>query len=218
MRKVIISAFVFMGLIWGMNAHAITMTFETLYQHNDGYTFITGPYEESGFTLTASNPDPYSFGSAGDLNVRFGGSTAITTFNYGFMTLKSSSGGTFDLLSLDVAPVTLGAGDPFGVDRVVGELYQTTLYGLRGDGSFVSQVINLPNTTSANVLTLTSIIGFTGLTEVVLLIDTLPGIQIDNIVLNNVSSVPEPNSIIFLLLGMSLIVLARSVRKKAISI
>jgi hypothetical protein len=216
MQKIVISTLALFSLVWGANAHAVTMTFEALYQNNDSYIFLDSPYQEAGFTLTASNPDPYSFGSAGDLNVRFAGSTAITTFNYGYMTLKNSSGGKFDLLSLDVAPVTLGAGDPFGVDRVVGALYQTTIFGARDDGSFVSQVITLPNTTAGNVLTLVNMIGFTDLTEVVLLVAAAPGIQIDNVVLSTVTSVPEPGESSLFLLGMSVLAVACKLRKKTV--
>ncbi|MGP1716597.1 MAG: PEP-CTERM sorting domain-containing protein [Methylophilus sp.] len=211
MQKVVISALTFIILSWGVNANAITMTFEGLYQNNDESTFLEGAYEEAGFTLTASNPTPYSFGTAGDLNARFGGSTAIATYNYGYMALENSSGDKFSLLSLDVAPVSLGANDPYG-NRIVGELYQATIYGLRVDGSIVSQVITLPNATSANVLTLVNVIGFTELTRVEIHSYALPGIQIDNLVLNAVSSVPEPESISLFLFGIGLLIGARRIR------
>ncbi|HSH85623.1 MAG: PEP-CTERM sorting domain-containing protein [Methylophilus sp.] len=213
MQKVVISALTFIILSWGVNANAITMTFEGLYQNNDEATFLEGAYEEAGFILTASNPTPYSFGTAGALNARFGGSTAIATYNYGYMTLQNSSGAKFSLLSLDVAPVSLGGNDPYGLNRIVGEVYQSTIYGLRVDGSIVSQVITLPNATSANVLTPVNIIGFTELTRVEIHSYTLPGIQIDNLVLNTVSSVPEPGSVSLLLFGISLLVGARRTLK-----
>ncbi len=213
MQRIVISALAFIILSWGVNANAITINFEDLYQNNDQATFLEGAYEEAGFILTASNPIPYSFGTAGGLNPRFGGSTAISTYNYGYMTLENSSGAIFSLLSLDVAPVSLGGNDPYGLDRVVGALYQTTIYGLRVDGSIVSQVITLPNATSANVLTPVSVVGFTELTRVEIHSYTLPGIQIDNLVLSTVSSVPEPESISLFLFGIGLLVFARRIRQ-----
>lgn len=187
------------------SAASVTIDFESLQQSDSSYTFITGPFVDSGYTFTVSNPVPYSFASAGGLDPRFAGSTALTTFNYGIIFLENNSGAAFDLLAIDLAPVTLGLNDPFGVDREVGALYQTTIYGLKVDGSIVSQAVSLPNASAANVLTTYSFTGFTGLTQLAIDSSAFPGVQFDNVVLQTVSMVPEPSSFALVLLGLLLV-------------
>jgi len=196
------------------NAATVTIDFESLQQSDSRYTFITGPFVDSGYIFTASNPVPYSFASAGDLDPRFAGSTALTTFNYGMIFLESSSGAAFDFLAIDLAPVTLGLNDPFGVDREVGVSYQTTIYGLKVDGSIVSQAVNLPNASAANILTTYSFTGFTSLTQLAIDSSAFPGVQFDNVVLQTVSMVPEPSGFSLVLLGLLLMML-HSIRKSS---
>jgi len=180
-----------------VNASTVTLDFESLKQNDASFTFLNGAYTEAGYALTMSEPEPYSFASAGDLNSRYAGSTTLTTFNFGTVTLANNAGSDFDFLSLDVAPVFLGADDPFGVNRDLNAVYETTIYGLRGDGSFVSQVVTIPNSSLANILITVQLVGFTGLNQVALLNASFPGVQFDNLVLNtaSVSAVPAPAAI-----------------------
>ncbi len=197
--KFVSSAIVFLISCSSLLANATTATldFESLKQNDASFTFLTGEYAEAGYTLTVSDPEPYSFASAGDLNSRYAGSTALTTFNFGTVSLVNTSGSNFDFLSLDVAPVFLGADDPFGMNRDLNAVYETTIYGLKGDGSFVSQVITIPNSSLANILTTIQLIGFTDLSQVALINASFPGVQFDNLVLNtaSVSAVPAPAAV-----------------------
>ncbi|MFQ6405856.1 PEP-CTERM sorting domain-containing protein [Methylophilus sp. 'Pure River'] len=195
------------SLVKTVNAATVTIDFESLKQNDIGYTFIAGPYVDSGYTFTASNPVPYSFASAGAFDPRFAGSTALTTFNSGMVFVENNTGTSFDFLSVDLAPVTLGLNDPFGVDREVGVPYQTTIYGLKVDGTIVSQVITLPNSSAENILTAYSLVGFTGLTQFAIDSSAFPGVQFDNIVLQTVSGVPEPSVLSLVALGLLLMTL-----------
>lgn len=190
-------AFLILGFSLVANATLVTLDFESLKQPDGGFTFLTGVYTEKGFTLSASNIDPFSFASAGELNERFAGSTALTTFNFGTTTLFNTAGSNFDFLSLDVAPVFLGANDPFGSNRDLTAIYETTIYGLRTDGTLVSQIITIPNLSVANILTTVQLNGFTGLSQVAILNQSFPGVQFDNLVLKSadVSAVPLPGAI-----------------------
>lgn len=184
------------------SATTTTIDFESLKQNDASFTFLTGVYAESGYTLSTSNPEPYSFASAGDLNSRYAGSTALTTYNFGMITLANATGLDFDFLSMDLAPVFLGADDPFGMNRDPSAVYETTIYGLRSDGSFVSQAIIIPNASVNNVLTTVQLVGFTGLNQVGISNATFPGVQFDNLVLSSVSAVPAPASIWLLASGL----------------
>jgi hypothetical protein len=196
--------FLMLSVFKAAGATTVTIDFESLKKVDTGYTFIAGSYVDSGYTFTASNSDPYSFASAGTLASRFAGSTALTTFNYGFVFLESNSGASFDLLAIDLAPVTLGLNDPFGIDREINLPYQTTIYGRKLDGSIVSQTIDLPNSSAANVLTTYSLLGFAGVTQVGIDSSAFPGVQFDNVVLQSTSAVPEPSIISCLILGLVL--------------
>lgn len=211
MNKFKIFLICILGMVCAINtatATTVTINFESLKQNDIGYTLINGPYIDSGYTFTASSPIPYSFASAGVLDPRFAGSTALATFNYGFVFLESNTGDSFDLLAIDLAPVNLGLNDPFGIDREVGTSYQTTIYGRKVDGSIISQAVTLPNSTAANVLTTYALSGFTGLTQLAIDSSAFPGVQFDNLVLQTVSTVPEPSMVSFMVLGLLLVMFA----------
>ena len=184
------------------NAITETLNFESLKQNDASFTFLTGPYAEAGYKLVASNPEPYSFASAGDLNTRYAGSTALTSYNFGTVSLYNTSSTVFDFLSMDLAPVFLGANDPFGSNRNLSEVYETIIYGFRDDGSFVTQALTIPNTRISNIMATVQMIGFTGLSEVVISNEFFPGVQFDNLVLSSVSAVPEPSSAWLFTIGL----------------
>lgn len=184
------------------NATMTIINFESLKKSDASFTFLTGEYFEDGFTLAVSDPTPYSFASAGDLNARYAGSTALTTYNFGSVSIVNTAGLEFDFISIDVAPVFLGADDPFGPNRDLSAVYQTMAYGLKWDGSVVSQVITLPNVSVANILTTVQMVGFTGLKQLAMSNTTFPGVQFDNLVMNTVSTVPESSQAMLLLTGI----------------
>lgn len=203
--------FIVVCSITTVNASTATIDFESLAQDGTGYTFISGAYVDSGYIFTASNSVPYSFATAGNADPRFAGSTALTTFNFSFVFFENNTGSSFDLLAIDLAPVSLGLNDPFGVDRELGVAYQTTIYGRKVDGSIISQQVNLPNTSTSNVLTTYLLQDFTGLTQVAIDSSAFPGVQFDNIVLQTVSTVPEASR--FSLIALGLLLIAYAMRK-----
>lgn len=204
-------AFVCLMLSASLGAKASTLNFESLKKNDASFTFLTGEYNEAGYTLTAADSLPYSFASAGDLNPRFAGSAALTTYNFTAVGLTNTAGTTFDFLSLDVAPVFLGENDPFGMSRDVNSVYQTLVRGLRADGSTVDQIITIPNLTIDNKFETIKLLGFTGLNQAYIFNYSFPGIQVDNLVLNNVSGVPLPNS---LMLFVSSLLAFASIRSR----
>lgn len=199
MRKLVASIFLFACTF----AQAEVINFDSLHRSDDQFTFLSGDYQEAGYTFKAANPLPFSFASAGDLNVRFAGSTALTSYNFGLITLQNTSGAVFDFLSIDVAPVILGDNDPFGFNRDLNAVYQTTFYGLKTDGSIVTQLVTLPNDTPGNVLTAAALIDFDNIVAAAWE-NNFPGVQFDNLVLNThaVSQVPVPAAAYLFISGL----------------
>lgn len=199
-------AFVFLIMSSSLTSEASILDFESLKKNDASFTFLTGTYSEAGYSLRSVDAFPYSFASAGDLNPRYAGSASLTTYNFTSIGISNTAGFKFDFYSLDVAPVFLAENDPFGLNRDLNAVYQTLIRGLRADGSTIEQIITIPNATIANTFSTVQLLGFTDLNEVYIFNNAFPGIQLDNLVLNSVSTVPVPSSLILFM--SSILVLA----------
>lgn len=114
------------------------MTFESLATPGTSYTFRSAPYTEVGFTVSTSmffcviqseNPNLYM------------GSTGLANCNQnGINTLTKVGGGTFTIVSIDLAPFGrfLDPGSPYGGGASV------PFVGYKADGSTVSITFTAP--------------------------------------------------------------------------
>lgn len=158
-----------MLMIAGESEAAVMMTF------GDTQVFGPSPYEEAGFTISATTPNNAILDAAdspfSSPYFTFQGTTTSATIVF--------AGGPFDLVSLDIALGEFSMGGPTDI---------TFLGSLVGGGSI--------STTFTNVSTIQNVVlNWTGLSSVTISGTDDPGL--DNIVL-----VPEPSSGLVLGLGL----------------
>lgn len=196
-------------------AHAglVTLTFDNL-TTNDALEHFIGPtYSVDGLTLTATDNDPLTppdFAFFGTQATQFDGSTAL--FHHisdGEIALTRSGGGSFDLLSMDVAEVpNLDVnGQP------VPTTFSIAFTGTRADGSTITESFN-----GQGFPTISTVL-FPEFTDVVS-VDWFQGPggpgtgthQFDNIVVQAPSVVPEPPTFVLFAFGLFTAILIQTRR------
>ena len=106
-----------------------------------GSTAVPAPYSQDGYRIgcvsaNAVNPCP-SFSLAGPAAAFYTGGPALSLNNAaGIVTLNRENGGLFDLLSIRLAPITVGSGQP------VNMVFEGTL----GSGGTVNQTFSVAPT------------------------------------------------------------------------
>lgn len=131
------------------------MTFSSLAAPGSGYTNYRGPYSEAGFTVSAN----YGFCFAqtpATTSDFFAGSTALSNcYANGINTLTKTDGGTFALISIDLAPfaASYGGGAP------------VTFAGRKADGTMARVTFKAPMSASFATYSFKGL-GFTNLTSV----------------------------------------------------
>ena len=133
---------------------AITLNFEDL-RHDDDTISKVPCYNRNGFTLIPfhTNPGPATFNIPGTLSPNFFGST--TLFNGtsgGNNVLTTTVGGPLESLPFNLLSIDLVENPSFIQDPTTGEVtpadsgpYDITFFGLRQDGSSVTDTFTITN-------------------------------------------------------------------------
>lgn len=149
---------------------------------------VAGPYVEKGLKFAISNAFGFFvWGTGAAANAQPGGAT-LAPSSYGYLTISTAGGTTFDLVRFDVADVmNLGNAGPISYS------YET----LGGSGSGLFNLDLVPGLQTI-ALNLTGLKRFT--------IDAYaPGVQIDNVTFSlGTSGVPEPASWALLIGGAAM--------------
>ena len=176
------------------HVEAQNLTFENLAgtgTNNGYYTSFGSAITENGFTVSAYELDAYGPTARYPVNGYFNytGSIALLENHYQDITIAPTLGGTFTLNSIDVANFVIQSASPGAYPSSV--TFTGNIFG----GGTVTQTYNL--LAEDNLQTVTFGSAWTDLSSVV-----LTDVQIDNVVLNNTATTPEPGSIA-LLLGLT---------------
>lgn len=187
-----------LALILGIQASAIdaatvTLDFESLAHDDDLVSDVGHLYQEDGFVLENAGFFPFAtYGAQAvdwDSSPVFTGSTALFNDNDDALTtLSLLSGGVFDLVSIDLAELFVATG----------VAYRVAFTGITAALGTVTQEFTLDGIFGAETFTFDP--GFTNLTSVSWT-NTADYHQFDNI---QVSSVPEPQTLSLMLLGLGL--------------
>lgn len=196
MKNYILSiALVIAALVLGTSpAKAVTIDFESLMRVNELANHHLLSYSEDGFTLSNSVGQTNPFMTFGTLHSKFSGSTALMHIGHAIQTdLTRTGGGSFSLHSIDLAEF-------FGS----GETTPVTFIGDLTGGGTVTNIFTLDGVAfGAETFTFT---GFDSVTKVSWTSFTSFQSdirQIDNIVVNTSTSVPEPASLGLMGLGLA---------------
>jgi hypothetical protein len=182
-------------------ASATTITFGALEQPSAGFQYFNSVYEENGYRFTGSLND---FGSAQQNNTDWymGSAGLFAGDREDTITLQRIAGGTFSLLSIDLAPLS----------KLYGTGASVNFVGHFNGGGTVNASFKLNNTYLFQSFDLN---GFTGLDSVTWVQDSTLH-QFDNLRLTEPGQptpVPEPASLA--LTGLALAALAGARRKKS---
>jgi hypothetical protein len=173
---------------------AVTLTFDSLTQAGNGIALQSDTYIESGYRLTVTpntgnnNPPGFAVWQTGSTN--FPGSTSLfSDFSDHTITLARVDNTAFAFTSIDISLVQRPPVGPPVVASVQftgvldgGGLVTSPTFETNGSFGLQSFAPSLNNVTSVSW------------------VQALPAHQFDNIVLNDVSAVPEPSSL--LLVGL----------------
>jgi hypothetical protein len=190
-------------------ATADVLNFSSLSQPGNSFVNEGASVTQDGFTISSSSGALEVWGaSSPNLPSLNTADTSLFEFFAGSVT-AASNGGTFNLLSIDLAPVLAGGAGSFTV----------SFEGKRADSSTVSQMFTVNDGTPPALQTF-AFSNFTDLVSVSFAQGTNIGFfatqdtayQFDNLVVETASSVPEPAAIV--LLGTVLAVLAGRYRAR----
>jgi hypothetical protein len=184
MDKKMLAAFLVICLPWLIPAaNATIISFEDV-APTGGLTEVT-TYSESGYTLT---PETSAFIVDSAFPIKMlGNNTDWYTVHTSVNSILTSDLGSFDLVSVLIGPTMLSESIPIDM----------TIIGTLADGTTLSQ--HLTNLISATTATL----NWSGLSSVTF--SSLYEAGLDDINVQNVQQVPEPN--VLLLLGLGLLFL-----------
>ena len=142
-------------------AQADVITFNSLTNPGTDFTSAGTSYTEDGFTFTGvAGP----FGNeliawnTDDPNHPANSTDASLTAYFAAMSIALSSGGAFDLQSIDLAQ--------WGANQHGGSTFAVTFNGVKEGGGTVSQTFNVANVAGSPVFGTFSFSGFTDLTQV----------------------------------------------------
>jgi hypothetical protein len=172
-----------------VKADLVVLDFQSLQQNDFTQHVIGSSYSEDGFTLQAMN----SFSTLRSYGTQawwsYPGSTTLHNgTNGGITRLTKSDGGLFDLLSIDLARLSISAGD-----------VPVTFIGTFLNGSTITQSFNvIRDNPSAISLQTFDFAGFTNLTKVEWTQTSILNHQFDNVQLSTVSAVPVPSGIVLM--------------------
>jgi hypothetical protein len=173
-----------------VRADLIELNFQDINVQN-GTTFVPGPYLGQGFTLSSTG----GFNAYGPQSgANFKGQTGLSPLPGSAVRLARTDGGSFSLLSIDLAPVGGGAIAP--VNPTV------TFTGTLAGGGTVSNTFTVTTPAGTQAFQKFDFTGFDGLTRVDWSQPSIPlpqgqGLhQFTNIDLQTPSAVPEPSSLV----------------------
>ena len=197
-------------------AAATTIDFDSQHNASGSYNYIYGPYNEDGFTLTASSCANTSQGSLCYITPQSfqsidAAGAAFVNYNGGaFSTLTKTGGGSFTLTSLDISEyfddLSYGTGTMSALFRFAfadgTSSQQTITFNTRGRYPVTTLTFNLAPLTSFGFSPTDGTSGF---------------LQFDNIVVNaGTAAVPEPASWALMIGGFGLVGGAMRKRRTAI--
>lgn len=191
-------------------ANAAMITFDSLEQPGCGVVSCftnMASYSEAGFTFTSNFTDDLAFASAmqGTTGVWYAGSAGLFN-NYGAFggvtTLTMDGGGPFDVLSIDLAPLSTHFPGPY----TAGPTTVSFIGNIHGSGTVTQSFTTLSSLAFSNF----TFSGFTNLDSLVWSQDS-PWHQFDNVSVT--ASIPEPETYAMLLAGLGLLGFAARRRK-----
>ena len=179
--------FTSVGIMVGvLSANAAVIDFQALEVVNNSVNNVGTSVIEDGWMITKDAGEPFEFAVFGTLEARYPGSTALfnNTVN-GMNRLEHGAFSVFDLVSIDL-------------DFLNGSPTTVTFTGFINGGGTVLQAFTTDNAVGLETF---NFAGFTNLTKVEWLQDNNFH-QYDNIVVN---VVPEPGTIVALMVGLALL-------------
>ncbi len=178
-----------LGLALASNAYAMVMTFASLTQPGASFNFLlSGTYSEGGFTVSTISGNEFGAPQTGN-TAFYAGSTGLAVTNpvggSGIM-LAKTGGGSFDLASIDLAPLSVAN---------IGGGASVAFVGNLSVGGTVNQSFAAGSTMAFQTF---SFSGFSNLSSVTWN-QAAPYHQFSNI---SVTAVPEAHSYSMLLIGL----------------
>ncbi len=187
MRKLMFAAVAASAIVASAPAVATTIDFNALHNNDTtSYTYVTGPYKEDGYTLTAalcqgSKKDGCFASVQGFKSIDKPGAALFTQYESQKVTISKDDGGLFTLGSIDFAEYwENGEYQPFSINVAFSWILADGTLGSESR-SFGTAGVYVPTTFAFNNGPLKSF-SWT----------PVGAVQFDNIIVNPAVAVPEP--------------------------